>query len=68
MQKLNADALVTGHYVKRIDKEYPKMYRPNDLDRDQSYFLFSTTQEQLEYLRFPLANLSKKRLEKLQKK
>ena len=59
-KKLNADALVTGHYVKRIDKEYPKMYRPNDLDRDQSYFLFSTTQKQLEYLRFPLANLSKK--------
>ena len=67
-KKLNADALVTGHYVKRIDKEYPKMYRPNDLDRDQSYFLFSTTQEQLEYLRFPLANLSKKETREIAKK
>ena len=67
-KKLNADALVTGHYVKRIDKEYPKMYRANDLDRDQSYFLFSTTQEQLEYLRFPLANLSKKETREIAKK
>ena len=67
-KKLNADALVTGHYVKRIDKEYPKMYRPNDLDRDQSYFLFSTTQKQLEYLRFPLANLSKKETREIAKK
>ena len=67
-KKLNADALVTGHYVKRIDKEYPKLYRPNDLDRDQSYFLFSTTQEQLEYLRFPLANLSKKETREIAKK
>ena len=35
------------------------MYRPKDLNRDQSYFLFNTTQEQLEYLRFPLGNISK---------
>ena len=35
------------------------MYRPQDLNRDQSYFLFNTTQEQLEYLRFPLGSLSK---------
>merc|ERR1711991_53288 len=35
------------------------MYRPDDINRDQSYFLFNTTQEQLEYLRFPLGNISK---------
>jgi len=51
--------LATGHYVKRIFNNNAKMYRPDDLNRDQSYFLFNTTQEQLEYLRFPLGNISK---------
>ena len=67
-KQLNADALVTGHYVKRLDYGYTKMYRPIDLNRDQSYFLFSTTQQQLEYLRFPLANLSKQKTRELAKK
>ena len=58
-KNLNADALATGHYVKRIFNNNAKMYRPDDLNRDQSYFLFNTTQEQLEYLRFPLGNISK---------
>ncbi len=58
-KNLDADALATGHYVKRIFNENAKMYRPADLNRDQSYFLFNTTQEQLDYLRFPLASLSK---------
>ncbi len=56
---LNADALATGHYVKRVFDSSAKMYRPEDIKRDQSYFLFNTTQEQLEYLRFPLGNISK---------
>ena len=57
---LGADALVTGHYVKRIgDLADSKMYQPADINRDQSYFLFSTTQEQLDFLRFPLADLPK---------
>ncbi len=58
-QNLNADALATGHYVRRVFDNNAKMYRPKDLNRDQSYFLFNTTQEQLEYLRFPLGNISK---------
>ena len=58
---LKADALITGHYVTRI-KENGKanMYRAKDLNRDQSYFLFSTSQEQLDYLRFPLGEIEKK--------
>ena len=58
-KNLDADALATGHYVKRIFNNSAKMYRPEDLNRDQSYFLFNTTQEQLDYLRFPLASLPK---------
>ena len=60
-KELNADALVTGHYVNRIKKNgNAEMYRALDLTRDQSYFLFSTTQEQLNFLRFPLGNKLKK--------
>ena len=59
-KKLNADALVTGHYVKSITKNNKtEMYRGIDLNRDQSYFLFNTTREQLNFLRFPLGNLLK---------
>ncbi len=57
---LNADALVTGHYVSRLQNNgKASMYRAKDLTRDQSYFLFSTTQEQLDYLRFPLGEIDK---------
>ena len=57
---LNADALITGHYVKSITKNnITNMYRANDENRDQSYFLFSTTREQLNFLRFPLGSLDK---------
>ena len=60
-KELNADALVTGHYVNRIKKNgKAEMYRAADLTRDQSYFLFTTTQEQLNFLRFPLGNMIKK--------
>ncbi|RZO49862.1 MAG: tRNA 2-thiouridine(34) synthase MnmA [Candidatus Pelagibacterales bacterium] len=59
-QELNADALVTGHYVNRIQKNgNAEMYRAADLTRDQSYFLFATTQEQLNFLRFPLGAMHK---------
>jgi tRNA-specific 2-thiouridylase len=59
-KNLNADALVTGHYVKSITEENnTEMYRGIDLNRDQSYFLFNTTREQLNFLRFPLGNLLK---------
>jgi tRNA-uridine 2-sulfurtransferase len=57
---LNADALITGHYVTRIKKNgHANMYRAKDQNRDQSYFLFSTSQEQLDYLRFPLGEIDK---------
>ena len=59
-KELNADALVTGHYVTRLQKNgKADMYRAKDENRDQSYFLFSTTQEQLDYLRFPLGEVEK---------
>ena len=57
---MNADALVTGHYVSRVQKNgHANMYRAKDQNRDQSYFLFSTTQEQLDFLRFPLGEIDK---------
>ena len=59
-KELNADALITGHYVSRLqEKDKAHMYRARDENRDQSYFLFSTTQEQLNYLRFPLGEIEK---------
>ena len=59
-KNLKADALVTGHYVKSItNNNNTEMYRGIDLKRDQSYFLFNTTKEQLNFLRFPLGNLLK---------
>ncbi len=59
-KELKADALITGHYVSRIqDNGNANMYRAKDQKRDQSYFLFSTTQEQLDYLRFPLGEVDK---------
>ena len=57
---LKADALVTGHYVSRLQNNgHANMYRAKDQNRDQSYFLFTTTQEQLDYLRFPLGEIDK---------
>ena len=65
-KSLNADALVTGHYVKTITEEKnTDMYRGVDFNRDQSYFLFNTTKEQLNFLRFPLGNLHKDETRKI---
>ena len=65
-KEMKADALVTGHYVNRIQKnDNAEMYRAVDLSRDQSYFLFSTTQEQLNFLRFPLGQMKKKETRKV---
>ena len=59
-KELKADALITGHYVSRVQNNgYANMYRAKDRNRDQSYFLFNTTQEQLDYLRFPLGEIDK---------
>ncbi|MGN8150916.1 tRNA 2-thiouridine(34) synthase MnmA [Agrobacterium sp. 22094] len=64
-QELGADALATGHYIRSRrnpvagNPNRRALYRPIDSDRDQSWFLFATTQEQIDYLRFPLGGLSK---------
>ena len=66
---LKADALVTGHYIKRVQNNGKSaMYRAKDLSRDQSYFLFSTTQEQLDFLRFPLGDIEKTETRDIAKK
>lgn len=57
---LGAEALATGHYVRRIDgPDGPELHRAADEPRDQSYFLFATTRNQLGFLRFPLGGLTK---------
>lgn len=59
-ESLGADALATGHYVHSAAHGNGRaLYRPVDADRDQSYFLFATTQPQLNYLRFPLGMMTK---------
>ena len=57
---LGAAALATGHYVRRVATPAgPRLHRARDAARDQSYFLFATTRDQLDYLRFPLGDLEK---------
>jgi tRNA-specific 2-thiouridylase len=57
---LGAAALATGHYARRVaGPEGAALYRARDSERDQSYFLFATTAEQLDFLRFPLGELTK---------
>ena len=57
---LGADCLATGHYVRRVVGGHgPELHRAADPARDQSYFLFATTREQLDFLRFPLGALPK---------
>jgi len=59
-RELGADAMATGHYVRReVGPTGPELHRAADANRDQSYFLFATTAEQLAYLRFPLGGLPK---------
>ncbi len=60
-RELGAQALATGHYVasRRLESGARALVCAADADRDQSYFLFATTQEQLDYLRFPLGDMTK---------
>lgn len=59
-KELGADCLATGHYVRRVEGEGgSELHRALDPARDQSYFLFATTSEQLDYLRFPLGGMPK---------
>lgn len=58
---LDADCMATGHYIQRkMGNSGPELHSATDSARDQSYFLFSTTPEQLDYLRFPLGHLPSK--------
>jgi tRNA-specific 2-thiouridylase len=60
-RELDADCLATGHYIQRREGPAgPELHRAADPSRDQSYFLFTTTRDQLEYLRFPLGHLKSK--------
>lgn len=59
-KELSADCLATGHYVRRVEgADVPELHRALDPARDQSYFLFATTREQLDFLRFPLGGMPK---------
>lgn len=61
-KELNADALATGHYVQKINNNgINELHRGYNQDKDQSYFLFATTQKQLDYLMFPLGGYSKEK-------
>ena len=68
-KELKADAMITGHYVKSITLgNETSMYQANDENRDQSYFLFNTTKDQLNYLRFPLGKMLKDETREIAKK
>jgi len=65
-RELGADCLATGHYVRRIfNGDRVEMHSGADPARDQSYFLYGTTRDQLDYLRFPLGDLPKSEVRKL---
>lgn len=62
---LNADVLATGHYVQRkVGKNGAELHKAYDESKDQSYFLFTTTSEQLDFLRFPLGGWTKEKTRK----
>jgi tRNA-uridine 2-sulfurtransferase len=65
-RELGADCLATGHYVRReVGAAGPELHRAADPARDQSYFLFATTEAQLDYLRFPLGGLPKSEVRRI---
>ena len=65
-RELGADCLATGHYVRRVmGSAGPELHRAADPARDQSYFLYVTTEEQLDFLRFPLGGMPKAEVREL---
>jgi tRNA-specific 2-thiouridylase len=65
-RELGADCLATGHYVRRVmSADGPQLHRAFDPARDQSYFLYGTTEAQLDYLRFPLGGMPKPQVREL---
>ena len=73
MQKaaeLDCEHLATGHYARicsNPDTGNTQLTRPQDLRKDQTYFLFATTKDQLNYLRFPLGNYTKNEVREIAK-
>ena len=67
-KELGADVLITGHYVNcTYNNGISEMYRAKDHERDQSYFLFNTNKDQLNFLRFPLGKFTKKETREIAK-
>ncbi len=65
-KELGSDVLATGHYIRRVDEPHgPCLARAVDADRDQSYFLFATTREQLSHLWFPLGDMRKDKVREI---
>jgi tRNA-uridine 2-sulfurtransferase len=65
-KKINADALVTGHYaIRKGGLKDSKLFKAKDKTKDQSYFLFATLQDQLDYVRFPLGNYLKSEIRQM---
>jgi len=65
-RELGADCLATGHYVRRVQgAPGPELHRAADPARDQSYFLYATTEAQLDFLRFPLGGLPKQEVRRI---
>ncbi len=65
-KNLNADALVTGHYaIRKGGLRESKLFKAKDKTKDQSYFLFATLQDQLDYVRFPLGNYLKSEIRQM---
>jgi tRNA-specific 2-thiouridylase len=65
-RELGADCLATGHYVRRVEREgRVELWKGRSPERDQSYFLYGTTRDQLDFLRFPLGDLPKEEVRRL---
>ena len=65
-RKMNAEALVTGHYaIRKGGIKGSKLFKAKDKKKDQSYFLFATLQDQLDYVRFPLGNYLKSEIREM---
>ena len=65
-RELGADCLATGHYVRRVEREgRAELWKGRDPARDQSYFLYGTTADQLDFLRFPLGDMPKSEVRRL---
>ena len=68
-KKMGADALVTGHYARRKGSlSNASLHKARDLSKDQSFFLFATLQEQLDFVRFPLGDYNKTEIRKMAEK